>query len=480
MEIEKIGSFINGQFIYHEETAHPIHSPYDDQQIASVSYALPQDVSEAIAKAKQAQRQWAALTYKKRTEVIFRLRTLLEEQKEDLAETICRENGKSKAEGLAGVSKAIELCEFAVSIPALIAGKTEVVSTGIEVREQISPVGIVASVTPFNFPMMVPMWTIPNTLVCGNAMILKPSEATPITAARIARLLQAAGLPDGLFAVVNGSRDVVEQLCDHPDIHVLTFVGSTPAAESVYRRATSHLKRCLALGGAKNHILVTEETDPKTTASEICSAAYGMSGQRCMAASVVLAIGHCETLIEEIIRLSRNMVCGRDLPPLISRAAVAKVEGYLDQTLGHVVVDGRQAAVEGDPHGYYIGPSVILYDDSDQIDDHEVFGPTLEILRVKTLEEAIAIQNCSPYGNGASIFTDTGLYAMQASEGLSSGMLGINIGVPVPRDPFSFGGLKASKFGYGDITGYGALPLLTVTRKITTKWNPKHRKDWMS
>ena len=234
------------------------------------------------------------------------------------------------------------------------------------------------------------------------------------------------------------------------------------------------------MGGAKNHILVTEEVDPQIVAKEITSAAYGMSGQRCMAASVVLAIGHCDAVIDQIIALSKEMVAGRDCPPLISQKAVDKVCQYLEKTPGSIVVDGRKAQIEGDPNGYYIGPSVILYDDIELMPEEEVFGPTLEIIKAATLEEAIAYQNCSPYGNGASIFTDTGLYAQKAVLGLSSGMLGVNIGVPVPRDPFSFGGLKGSKFGYGDITGYGSLPFLTTTRKVTTKWNPKDKKDWLS
>ena len=476
----KVDNQIGSETLHNPAAVHPITSPLNGQVIGEVSYADSAMIGKAVAKAQTAQKQWAQLTYKKRTEVLFAMRQQLLDHEAELAQIITQENGKSLAESQAALAKAVELCEFAVSIPAMIAGRTEFVSKGIEVKEMTFPVGVLACITPFNFPLMVPMWTIPNALVCGNAVILKPSEATPITAMKIAELFAKAGLPDGLLSVVNGEKEVVEALCDHPDIDALTFVGSTPVAKLVYKRATASLKRCLAMGGAKNHILVTEEVDPQIVAKEITSAAYGMSGQRCMAASVVLAIGHCDAVIDQIIALSKEMVAGRDCPPLISQKAVDKVCQYLEKTPGSIVVDGRKAQIEGDPNGYYIGPSVILYDDIELMPEEEVFGPTLEIIKAATLEEAIAYQNCSPYGNGASIFTDTGLYAQKAVLGLSSGMLGVNIGVPVPRDPFSFGGLKGSKFGYGDITGYGSLPFLTTTRKVTTKWNPKDKKDWLS
>ncbi|MCH1941965.1 aldehyde dehydrogenase family protein [Holdemania massiliensis] len=476
----KVNNQIGSEALHNPASVHPITSPLNGQVIGEVSYADSAMIDKAVAKARTAQKQWAQLTYKKRTEVLFAMRQQLLDHEAELAQIITQENGKSLAESQAAVAKAVELCEFAVSIPAVIAGRTELVSSGIEVKEMTFPVGVLACITPFNFPLMVPMWTIPNALVCGNAVILKPSEATPITAMKIAELFAKAGLPDGLLSVVNGEKEVVEALCDHPDIDALTFVGSTPVAKLVYKRATASLKRCLAMGGAKNHILVTEEVDPQIVAKEITSAAYGMSGQRCMAASVVLAIGHCDAVIDQIITLSKEMVAGRDCPPLISQKAVDKVCQYLEKTPGSLVVDGRKAQIEGDPNGYYIGPSVILYDDIELMPEEEVFGPTLEIIKAATLEEAIVYQNCSPYGNGASIFTDTGLYAQKAVLGLSSGMLGVNIGVPVPRDPFSFGGLKGSKFGYGDITGYGSLSFLTTTRKVTTKWNPKDKKDWLS
>lgn len=476
----KVTSYINGQRVEGEGESIPVDSPLNGKIIGEVSLLSTCQFDDAVATIKHAQMLWGNQTFKKRTEVIFRLRELLAMNKDRLAEVIVRENGKTADEAAAEVLKAIELCEFAVSIPALISGRTQFVSAGIDVKEYNQPLGIIASITPFNFPLMVPMWTIPNILVCGNAMVLKPSEKTPRTVLILAELLEEAGLPKGVFNVVQGSREIVEAICDHPDIGCVTFVGSTPIAKVVYRRATYNFKRALCLGGAKNHILVTDEVNAEQTAKEILAAAYGMSGQRCMAASVVLAIGNSDKLIDEIVRQSKEVVLGKTMNPLISKEAVSKVETFLEETSGEILVDGRTFENTADRHGYYIGPSVVLYDRYAGITTDEVFAPTLEIIRCETLEAALEYQNQSPFANGASIYTEYGEYATEASQRLSSGMIGVNIGVPVPRDPFSFGGLKESKFGVGDITGYNSLPLFTQCKKITTKWNIKHKKDWMS
>ncbi len=480
MKYGKIDNYINGQAKSGSGDISHIYCPADDSIIATLQYSTASDVDEAVMHASKAQESWKKLTFKERAKVIFKLRNEFEKNREEIAQCITDENGKAKAESYAAVDKAIELCEFAVSVPAILADRCEYVSKGIEVKEISSPVGVVASITPFNFPLMVPMWTIANAIVCGNAMILKPSELTPITAAKIAQCIKDAGVPEGIFQVVHGGKDVVEAICDHPGINVVTFVGSTPVAKIVYQRATSAFKRCLSMGGAKNHILVTPEVNPQVVANEICSAAYGMSGQRCMAASVLVAIGNCKAVIDEVIRLSKSMVVGKDMPPLVTRDAVTKVHRFIESTKGNVLVDGRAYKLEGNDNGYYIGPTVIEYDDYHDMSQEEIFAPTLEIIHVKDIEEALAVQNSSPYANGASIFTDTGRYAHEAVLGLSSGMLGVNIGVPVPRDPFSFGGLKASKFGLGDITGFDSLPLYINKQKVTTKWNPKDKKDWMS
>lgn len=480
MSRETILNFIGGTFVQSNGKTIDVLNPSDNSVLAQVEFATASLIDLAVEKAKEAEIQWKNQTFKKRTEVIFNLRNLLIKNQKELAECIRRENGKSEIESEADVAKAIESCEFAVSLPALISGRTQYVSTGIEVKELIKPVGIVVSITPFNFPLMVPMWTIPNVLVTGNAMILKPSEQTPMTASLLAALLQEAGLPAGLFSVINGGKDIVEALCDHPDIQVITFVGSTPIAETVYKRATSHLKRCLALGGAKNHLIVTDDVDQSAVAGEITAAAYGMSGQRCMAASVVLAVGKCDRLINEIVELSKKYLFKNTLPPLISMENVHKLHDYLNKTTGSILVDGRNADKCDATYSCFVGPSVILYDTYAEMPKQEIFAPTLEVIRCATLDEALRYQNESPYANGASIFTGSGRYASDAVNEMSAGMLGVNIGIPVPRDPYSFGGLKSSKFGYGDISGYDSIHLFTETQKITTKWDPKEKKDWAS
>ena len=480
MKTETILNFVNGTFVHGEGRTIDVLNPEDNSVLAQVEFATIPLIDLAVKKAKEAQIQWKKQTFKKRTEVIFALRNLLIENQQNLVECIHHENGKTYVESEADVAKAIESCEFAISLPALLSGRTQYVSTGIEVKELIKPVGIVASITPFNFPLMVPMWTIPNVLVTGNAMILKPSEQTPMTASILAELFKKAGLPAGLFTVLNGGKDVVEAICDHPDIQVVTFVGSTPVAETVYKRATSHLKRCLALGGAKNNLIVTEDVDQCSVACEITAAAYGMSGQRCMAASVVLAVGNCEKLIDEIVSISKKCLNKNTLPPLISIENVHKLHEYLSKSNGSILVDGRNTEKCELSNSCFVGPSVILYDTYEAMPKLEIFAPTLEIIRCASLEEALHYQNESPYANGASIFTGSGRYASDAVNEMSAGMLGVNIGIPVPREPYSFGGLKSSKFGYGDISGYDSIHLFTVTQKITTKWDPKEKKDWAS
>lgn len=478
--MKKIGNFINGKIVYGSDKILDVDTPLSGETHAQVALTSKDEFNSYIDDIKESQKEWGNQTFKKRAEVIFNFRQKIIENEKALVETIVKENGKTYGEAKAEVSKAVELCEFAVTVPSLISGRTQFVSTGIEAREYVQPLGIVASITPFNFPLMVPMWTIPNVLVCGNAMILKPSEKTPETVTLLANLLKESGLPDGLFNIVQGDKNMVEAICDHKDIPCVTFVGSTPVAEIVYRRASYNLKRCLALGGAKNHILVTDEVDPVVTASEILSAGYGMSGQRCMAASVVLAIGKSDALIAEIVKQTQAIEVGKTLNPLIDPNNVNLIHNFLENTKGEILVDGRDFENHGDENGFYVGPSVVLYDHYNDMEVAEVFGPTLEIVRCETLQEALDYQNQSPYANGASIYTDLGEHAVEATLNLSSGMLGVNVGVPVPRDPFSFGGLKGSKFGVGDITGYNSLPLFTICKKVTTKWNTKHKKDWMS
>lgn len=387
-------------------------------------------------------------------------------------------------EARAEVEKSIELTEFACSMPQLLSGELLEVSKGVECRIEHKPLGVVASIAPFNFPHMVPHWTIPNALALGNCMILKPSEQVPVSSVRIAEMLKEAGLPDGVFNVVNGDREIVEAICDHPDIQAVSFVGSTKIAKVVYRRATSNLKRCTALGGAKNHLIVMPDAHPEMTATNVAASMSGCAGQRCMAASAMVAVGQMDEMVSKICDEARKIVPGKNLGSVISKAAKERIEKYITEAENvgaKVLVDGRNCVVEGFESGYYVGPTVIDYVTPDMaIAREEVFGPVLAIIRAKNLDEAIHIENNSNYGNAASVFTQSGGVARQVMERASAGMIGINVGVPVPREPFSFGGWNESKFGVNDITGKSSIEFWTQLKKTTVKWNPESRTNWMS
>jgi malonate-semialdehyde dehydrogenase (acetylating) / methylmalonate-semialdehyde dehydrogenase len=342
----------------------------------------------------------------------------------------------------------------------------------------------VASITPFNFPNMVPNWTIPNALVLGNCMVLKPSELVPLSANRLAALLQEAGLPDGVLNIVHGGTTAVEALCDHPGIDAITFVGSTRVAKIVYRRGTANLKRVLALGGAKNHLIVLPDAEPEMTSANVVASMSGCAGQRCMAASVMVAVAESDPIIERLVGCARAVVPGEHVGPVISREAKLRIETYIteaEQAGARVLVDGRNAVVPGLEGGFFVGPTVIDHVTPDmRIAQEEVFGPVLAIVRVPDVDAALAVENASPYGNAASVYTENGGMARYVTERASAGMVGINVGVPVPREPFSFGGWNDSKFGVGDITGRGSIEFWTQSKKFTTKWNREAGINWMS
>jgi malonate-semialdehyde dehydrogenase (acetylating) / methylmalonate-semialdehyde dehydrogenase len=321
----------------------------------------------------------------------------------------------------------------------------------------------------------VPHWTIPNAIALGNCMILKPSELVPLSAGRIAELLDEAGLPAGVFNVVHGGQEVVEAICDHPDIAAVTFVGSTRVAKLVYRRATANLKRALALGGAKNHLFVLPDADPKSTSTSVVTSMSGCAGQRCMAGSVMLAVSETDRIVRQVVEHARTIVPGENLGPVISREAKARIEHYIEEAVAAgatLLLDGRGAAVPGREGGFWIGPTILDQVRPDmKIAQQEVFGPVLAIIRTRDVDQALAIENASPYGNAASVFTESGGLARYVTERASAGMVGVNVGVPVPREPFSFGGWNESKFGAGDITGKGSIEFWTRTKKTTTKWN---------
>ena len=461
-----------------------VTSPIDGNWLSQVPMSTIEELNAAVLSAKKAFEQWSATPIKERAQVFFRYRALLEHNFDELAALVAEENGKTLDEARAEVEKSIELTEFACSMPQLVAGEILEVSKGVECRVEHFPVGVVASVVPFNFPLMVPNWTMPNALVLGNTMIMKPSELVPLSVARMAELLKEAGLPDGVFNVVNGGREIVEQISAHPDIEAVSFVGSTRVAKIVYQRATHHLKRCVALGGAKNHLFVLPDANPSMTASNVAASMSGCAGQRCMAASAMLAVGEVDAIVEKVCDEARRIVPGVNLGAVISREAKERIERYVteaEKAGARVLVDGRGVSVSGKENGTYVGPTVIDYVTPEMsVAREEIFGPVISIMRTNTLDEALEIENRNPYGNAASVFTQSGGLARYVMERASAGMIGVNIGVPVPREPFSFGGWNESRFGANDITGKSSIEFWTKLKKTTTKWNPEARVNWMS
>jgi len=484
LKIPQTKNYINGQFEVNGEENMDVFSPLSGEVISKVPLSGYEALDKAVAAAEAALPAWSGLTIKERVQVFYKYRTLLDKYRDELAELVHIENGKTKGEAAAEVDKSIELTEFACSLPQLIPGEIMEVSKGVECRTEHEPLGIVASITPFNFPNMVPNWTIPNAIALGNCMILKPSEHVPLSVMRLAELLKEAGLPDGVFNVVNGAQEIVEAICDHPKIQAVSFVGSTRVAKIVYKRATSNLKRCVALGGAKNHLLVLPDADLNMTAADIAASMSGCAGQRCMAASAMVGVGAVDHIVERLCDEARKIVPGENLGSVISKEAKERIERYITEAEAQgakVLLDGRNTVVKGHEGGYYVGPTVIDHVKPDMaISKEEVFGPVLAIMRTDTLDEALAIENSSTYGNAAAVFTQSGGLARYVMGKASAGMIGVNIGVPVPREPFGFGGWNESKFGVGDITGRTSIDFWTQLKKTTTKWNAEARINWMS
>lgn len=480
----EVKNFINGKFERNGQTALNVESPLDGSIISTIPMSTYEDVDKAVSAAKEAFKGWSATTMKERAQIFFKYRSLLEEHMDELTKLIVLENGKNYGESKAEVEKSMELCEFAVSLPQIISNEVQEVSSGVECRTERKPLGVVASIAPFNFPNMVPHWTMPNALMLGNTMIMKPSELVPLSVVRMAELLKEAGLPDGVFNIVNGGKEVVEAICDHPGIEAVSFVGSTAVAKIAYIRATSNLKRCVALGGAKNHLIVLPDAHLEMTASNVVASMSGCAGQRCMAASVMVGVDKVQHIIDKMVEEAKNLVPGENLGSVISLAAKERIEGYItaaENAGATILVDGRGATVPGKEGGYYVGATIIDHVTTDMsVASEEIFGPVISIIRAKDLDEAIEIENGSNYGNAAAVFTQSGGLAKQVMDRASAGMIGVNIGVPVPREPFSFGGWNESKFGVSDITGRSSIEFWTQNKKTTIKWNPQAKTNWMS
>src|SRR3954463_6117284 len=406
LKYPEVRNYLSGSFVGIDRDFLEVHNPSDGSVISRVPLSTQDDVDSAVAGAQRAFPGWSAMPIKERVQVFFRYKTLLEKNIDELAALITEENGKVASEARAEVLKSAELCEFACSLPQIAPGEVLEVSRGVECRIERYPLGVVAAITPFNFPNMVPNWSIPNAIALGNCMVLKPSELVPLSAGRIAELLKEAGLPEGVLQIVNGGREAVEAICDHPGIAAVSFVGSTKIAKVVYRRATSNLKRCLALGGAKNHLIVMPDADREMAATNIVASMSGCAGQRCMAASVMVAVSKTDHIIERMVQHASSLVPGRDVGPVISAAARERITRYIDEAEAagaKVLVDGRRPNVPGKENGYFLGPTIIDHVTPDmRIAQDEVFGPVLVIIRTPDVNGALAIENASPYGNAAS------------------------------------------------------------------------------
>ncbi len=478
-------NLINGEWIKGEAGAPDIFSPYNGKKIGEFSIPSQNQIEIAIRAASDAQISWGKAPIKERSQILYNFRNILLRDIDQIAHLKSSECGKTFAEARAGLMKGLEVLEFALSIQNLdLGGKVEV-SRGVTCEYRRQPLGVVANITPFNFPAMVPMWTIPICLALGNAYVWKPSDKTPLTALKIANALIEAGLPKGVFTVLHGGAFTVDAIIDHPSVKAIGFVGSTKIAKIVYQRGTQLGKRVLALGGAKNHIVLLPDANQEMSGLGISDSFTGCAGQRCMAASVLLAVGNVDQHIQQIIKRASSLELGKDMGALISKSQrdfLVESIGRIEKTGAKILLDGRKSKVPaGFTEGNWLGPTIF-----DQIPAGseaatvELFGPILSIVRCKDLSEAMKIENSVEYGNACSVFTSSGPLADRVAREASTGMVGINIGVPVPREPFSFGGTNASKFGHGDITGHHSLDFWSDVKKITTKWETQSDSNWMS
>jgi malonate-semialdehyde dehydrogenase (acetylating)/methylmalonate-semialdehyde dehydrogenase len=445
----------------------------------------PADVVRVVAAARVPLAEWANTPLKERVRPLARFHELVTQSLPELSETVALESGKTEAEARAGLLRGLEVVEFAQSLPNLDRGGALEVSRGVTCEYRREPLGIVAGIAPFNFPAMVPMWMFPIAITLGNAFILKPSEKVPLSACRLGELMLEAGYLPGLFSLLQGNRQSVEALIDHPAVRAVGFVGSTPAARAVHARATSLGKRALCLGGAKNHMIVAPDANEAITVKSIVDSFTGCAGQRCMAGSVMVVVGEAHRFVDKVVAAASRIALGRDMGALIDRAAHARLSAGLaeaEREGARVLLDGRaSAAPTGCEAGNWLGPSVVDHvTPAMQSAQVELFGPFLSVIRVGTLDEALVLEQLSPYGNATSIFTQSGAVANYVAERATSGMVGVNIGVPVPREPFSFGGTKDSKFGQGDMTGPAGVELWSNLKKITSKWALSEDANWMS
>jgi malonate-semialdehyde dehydrogenase (acetylating) / methylmalonate-semialdehyde dehydrogenase len=480
-ELKRISHWIGGESV--EGTSGrsgPVYDPAKGIQAAEVDFASVEEIDRAVQAAKTAFPAWRAMSLSRRTELFFRVRQLVDEHREDIAKLLTAEHGKVLSDAKGEVARGLEVIEYCCGIPELLKGEfSEQASSGIDVYSIRQPLGVVAGITPFNFPAMVPMWMWAPALACGNTFVLKPSEKDPSASIYTAELLKEAGVPDGVFNVVHGDKVAVDAILEHPEIKAVSFVGSTPIARYVYETATKHGKRAQALGGAKNHMIVLPDADVDMAADAAVSAAYGSAGERCMAISQVVAVGDvADRFIEAVkaripkVKVGDGMQPDSEMGPLVTREHRDKVASYVAGAAGEggtIVVDGRESAPEGD--GFWLGVS--LLDDLKpgmKAYDDEIFGPVLGVTRVDTYDEAVTLVNENPYGNGTAIFTRDGGVARKFQFEVQAGMVGINVPIPVPVAYYSFGGWKASLFGDTHIYGPEGISFYTRGKVVTSRW----------
>ena len=455
----------------------PVFNPATGEQSGAVDLATVEEVDLAVQAARRALPDWRALSLARRAELFFAIRELFHARREDLARHLTAEHGKVLSDALGEVTRGLEVIEFCCGIPHLLkGGMSEQASSGVDVYSIRQPLGVVAGITPFNFPAMVPMWMWAPALACGNTFVLKPSEKDPSASLYTAELLKEAGLPDGVFNVINGDKVAVDALLGHPDVAAVSFVGSTPIAKYVYETATANGKRCQALGGAKNHMVVLPDADVEMAADAAVSAAYGSAGERCMAVSLLVAVGDvADPLVEAIkqripkVKVGDGMDAASEMGPLITREHRDKVASYIGSDEGAtVVVDGRDGCPDD---GFFLAPTLI-----DRVEpgmrayDDEIFGPVLSVTRVSSYDEAVRLVNESPYGNGTALFTRDGGAARRFQFEVQAGMVGINVPIPVPVAYYSFGGWKASLFGDRHIYGPEGIDFYTRSKVVTSRW----------
>jgi malonate-semialdehyde dehydrogenase (acetylating)/methylmalonate-semialdehyde dehydrogenase len=479
--MRRIHHYVNGKEAESESgRTGPVYDPATGEQTAEVGFADEAEVDAAVGAALAAAGDWRQSSLSARAQVMFRFRELVDEHRHDLAAAITAEHGKVLSDAVGEVSRGLENVEFACGLPSLLQGGfSGQVSSGVDVWSMRQPVGVVAGITPFNFPAMVPMWMFPNAIACGNTFVLKPSEKDPSASLLLAALMAEAGAPDGVLNVVQGDQVAVDRLLLHPDVAAVSFVGSTPVARHVYEAGTAAGKRVQALGGAKNHMVVLPDADLDAAADAAVSAGYGSAGERCMAISVVVAVGEAaDPLVEAISRRLPELRVGSgadpssDMGPLITREHRDRVAGYVEQGAGEgasVVVDGRGPAVGTD--GFFLGATLLDHVSPEMgVYRDEIFGPVLSVVRVDNFDDALQLVNGNPYGNGTAIFTRDGGAARRFQQEVEVGMVGVNVPIPVPVAHHSFGGWKDSLYGHAHIYGPAGIDFYTRTKVVTARW----------